>query len=187
MRDERAARHFDAGLLELERYLRHLDEAVLRGSADEFGRAVDLSPEDVRYRAALGFVLDAAARRDEAIVVLREAHRLDPTHREVEVLLATLLAESGAEEEALAAITAAAARQDRDVDSVRRQLEAAGMPTDARTLILNTFNHARNFPAIVARAGDRPGQRVIVAEEALPDPPGHGFSAARASARGAGC
>ena len=142
---EQGARSFDSGLLELETYLLHSDDAALERVVRAFRQAVALCPENASYRAALGFILDVAGYGNEAVVALREAHRQNPEDEEVAVLLATVLAESGAETEALEAVEEAALSQQVDLTSLRQELQAAAMPTDARTLIANGFVHARNF------------------------------------------
>jgi len=133
------------GLVALERYLVHLDDAALPGAIEAFQSATTLEPERADSWIALGFALDAAGRPENALAALRRAAGLDPDDREVEVFVMTLLSEGGAEEEALATVRAAARRTGLDLDTLEAELTAAGMPVDSDTLIRNGFVHARSF------------------------------------------
>jgi len=133
------------GLVTLERYLVDLDDAALQAAIAAFHSATALEPERADSWIALGFALDAAGRPGDALAVLRRAAGLDSDDHEVEVFVMTLLAEGGAEEEALATVRAAARRTGLDLDALEADLTAAGMPVDSDTLIRNGFVHARNF------------------------------------------
>jgi hypothetical protein len=70
---------------------------------------------------------------------------LNPQDKECDVYVLTLLEETGRSDEALAGIEDAAPRHEVILHALRSELTAAGMPVDARTLLLNGFIHARNF------------------------------------------
>lgn len=113
---------------------RHLELAITR------------RPKHAASHAALGYTNDHLGRRGEqALACFREALRLAPRDRISEVYALTLLAEMGREKEALAGIKAAAKRHGLDLAKLRRALAAARFPTDAYTLLMNGFIHARNF------------------------------------------
>jgi len=133
------------GLIHLGRYLQGLDDAELAHAIERFRSAVEGEPDRVAAWVALGFALDAADARADALQAVEHAARLDPDDAEVEVLVVTLLSEAGPEEVALAAVEATALRLGIDVEELRRNLKAVQMPTDARTLVANAFVHARNF------------------------------------------
>jgi len=140
-----AESHFDRGLNELDRYLFHFEEAALLRAVDAFRLATALAPGNAGHWAALGFALDAADMPGDAIVAFRRAKEVDPEDEEIEVFILTLFSESGPEPEAIAAVEALAERKGVDLASLRRDLTDAGMPVDARTLLMNGFLRARNF------------------------------------------
>lgn len=136
---------FGRGLEELERHLSGLDDDALTRAVDAFRQAIADSPGNASFHLALAFALDAEGKGETALLEAGEASRIDPASREAEVLHLTLLAEGGEDAEALRGIAAAAPRHEVDVDGLRQELEAAGMPTDALTLLRNGFLSPRNW------------------------------------------
>ena len=140
-----AQARFDRGLAELDQYLFHFDDAALPRAVDAFRFATALAPDNAGHWAALGFALDAADMPGEAMVALQRAREVDPEDEEVEVFILTLRSELGPEREAMAAVADLAKRNGVDLESLRRDLTATGMPVDSHTLLLNGFLRARNF------------------------------------------
>ena len=140
-----ATQFFDRGLIELDQFLLHFEEAALQRAAASFRLAARLAPDNARYWSALGFALDAAERPDEALAAFRRAEALDPDDEEVVVFILTLLSEAGREDEAMAGVAAHAQRTDVDLEALKREIDAAEMPSDSQTLIQNAFIRARNF------------------------------------------
>ncbi len=136
---------FDRGLVELDQYLFHFDDAALPRAVDAFRLAAALAPDNAGHWAALGFALDSADMPREAMDALQCAREVDPEDKEVEVFILTLQSELGPEREAMKAVEALATRNGVDLESLRRDQTAAGMPVDSRTLLLNGFLRARNF------------------------------------------
>jgi tetratricopeptide (TPR) repeat protein len=129
-----------------------LDEYPIDGREEKPARAKELleqaaalRPAHARTQAALGYACDLRGEAQQALACFREAQRLDPEDRIVEVYVLTLLAESGPEEEAVQAIRDAAPRHGVDLPALRRDLERAKFPSDAATLLRNGFIRARNF------------------------------------------
>ncbi len=141
----RAEGHFDRGLAELHQYLFHFMEAALPRAVDAFRLATTLAPNKASHWVALGSALDASDLPVEAMAALRHANEVDPEDNEVEIFVLTLLSESGPEREAMAAVEALAKRNGVDLESLRRELADAGMPVNARALLMNGFLRARNF------------------------------------------
>ena len=112
---------------------------------EAFRLATELVPDDAGYWAGLGFALDASDLPEEALAAFRHAKEVDPDDEEVEVFVLTLLSELGPEREAMAAVEAVAKRVGVDLEALREELTAAGMPVDARALLMNGFIRARNF------------------------------------------
>lgn len=142
--DESTAR-FHRGLVELRAYLLEFDEASLARAVRHLRTSARLSPGNADHWVALGFALDAREDADGALTAMRRAAALDPADEEAEVFVLTLLAEAGRESEALLAIEELAVRTEVDLESLRRDLVAAEMPVDARTLLANGFLRARSF------------------------------------------
>jgi len=136
---------FEQGLRELDRYLFHLEDAALPHAIQSFRAATELTPQHLESWVALGFALDAAGIPDEAATALRCARKIAPDDQEIEVFVTTLLSESGPESEALESVRALAERRGVDLESLRSNLNAADMPTDSRTVLLNGFLSARSF------------------------------------------
>lgn len=106
--------------------------------------AVGLDPKRAAAHAALGFARHQLGRAADALTCFVAARRLDPKNETVDVYVATLLVELEREHEALAEIARVARRRKVNLAKLRRDLDAAGMPTDAATL-LQGFIRARNF------------------------------------------
>ena len=140
-----AQARFDCGLAELHQYLFHFDDAALPRAVGAFRLATALAPENAGHWAALGFALDSADMPGEAMAALQRAREVDPEDEEVEVFILTLHSELGPEREAMTAVEALAKRNGVDLESLRRDLTAAGVPVDSRTLLQNGFLRARNF------------------------------------------
>jgi len=136
---------FARGLTELDRYLFELRDAALPHAVEAFRSAVAFEPAHTTAWIALGFALDAANNPQEALTAFQQAARLDADDHEVEVFVITLLSETGAEREALAALRVAAFRIGVDLEALERQLSDAGFPIDSDTLLRNGFIRARNF------------------------------------------
>src|SRR5688572_29133751 len=129
-----------------------LDEYPIDGREEKSARARELleqaaasRPTHARTQAALGYACDLRGEAQQALACFREAQRLDPEDRIVEVYVLTLLAELGPEEEAVRAVRDAAPRHGVDLPALRRDLGAAKFPSDAATLLRNGFIRARNF------------------------------------------
>lgn len=176
--------HFDTGLFELDQYLLHFNEAALLQAIASFRMAARLAPGSSRGWSALGFALDAADRPEEALAAFRQAQAVDPDDEQVVVFILTLLSEAGLENDAMAGAAAHAERTGVDLESLRQELTAAGMPVDSHTLIRNAFIHARNFvrsglqtaiegaerrrdPAAWARQVERERRECVEAQEEL--------------------
>lgn len=168
--DSESAARFDRGLVELRCYQMQFDEAALARAVASFRAATQLSPGTSEYWVALGFALDAKDDPGAALAALRRATELDPADEEAEVFVLTLLAEAGLEAEALSGIEAVADRTGVDLDSLRREIQEAEMPLDARALLENGFLRPRNF--VRSRLDDAMDR----AERAL-DPLGSGLEA----------
>lgn len=133
------------GLDELHRHLFHFEAASLPRAVEAFRSATDLESDNSGYWVGLGFALDASDLPREALAAFRRANELSPDDEEAEVFVLTLLSELGPESEAMAAVEAHAERTGVDLTSLRDDLTAAGMPVDARALLMNGFIRARNF------------------------------------------
>ena len=143
--DDAASRYRLAVLL-LDEYRRTDEKELLSHAREHLAHAVVVRPKDARSHAALGYTYDLTEGGAEpALASFREARRLNPQDREYDVYFLTLLELTGRQTEALAEIEAAAPRHNVNLDALRRALTAAGMPTDANSLLLNGFIHARNF------------------------------------------
>jgi tetratricopeptide (TPR) repeat protein len=140
-----AQARFERGLAELHQYLFHFEEAALPRAVNFFRSATTLAPDEASHWAALGFALDASDLPEEAMAALRCANEVDPEDEEVEVFVLTLFSELGPEREAMAAVEALAKRKGVDIEFLREELADAGMPVDARALLMNGFLRARNF------------------------------------------
>ena len=136
---------YHGGLAELHRYLFHFEAVALPRAVEAFRFATELWPDNSAYWAGLGFALDASDMPEEALTAFRRAKEVNPDDEEVEVFVLTLLSELGPEREAMAAVEGLAARKGVDLKSLRKDLAAAGMPVDARALLMNGFIRARNF------------------------------------------
>lgn len=136
---------FNAGLVELRRYLSDFDEAGLERAAGLFRAATRLSPSQPDYWVGLGYVLDMREEPEAALAAMRRAQELDTTDEEAEVYVLTLLAEAGDEAAALSGIEGLAARTDVDLKQLKQELAAAEMPIDALTILKNGFIYPRNF------------------------------------------
>jgi len=130
---------------ELHQYLFHFEEASLPRTVDAFRLATSLDPDSAGHWAQLGYSLDASDLPREALVAFRRAGEIDPADEEVEVFVHTLLSELGPEREAMSAVDALAKRNGVDLESLRRDLTAAGVPVDARSLLMNGFIRARHL------------------------------------------
>jgi tetratricopeptide (TPR) repeat protein len=144
-RDAESAALYDRGLVELRHYMTDFDDADLARAVGYFRTATQLSPGNANYWVGLGFALDTKAEYNAALTAMRRATELDPADEEAKVFVLTLLAEAGLETEALPATEELAARTGVDIELLRRDLVAAGMPVDARTILSNGFLHPRNF------------------------------------------
>ena len=145
-REDDATAHYRLAVLLLDEHGQTGEDALLPRARKHLGRAIELRPRHSRSHAALGYAHDVHGHSGkEALACFREARRLNPRDKECEVLFLALLAETGQEAEALTEIEHAAARHDVDLGAVRTELAAAGFPVDAKTLLLNGFNHARNY------------------------------------------
>jgi len=117
---------------------------VLDSAYEQLVRAINLRPRHARSHALRGYVLDLNHDEKGALAAFREARRLAPRDKVLEVYVFRLLAALACEKEAFAAMKAAALRHGVDLAKLRRDLKKAGMPTDARTH-LQAFLHAPNF------------------------------------------
>jgi len=143
--DDAASRYRLAVLL-LDEYGRTDEPELLSHAREHLAHAVALRPKHARSHAALGYTYDLTeGRAEQALASFREARRLNPQDREYDVYFLTLLEVTGRQTEALAEIEAAAPRHDVDLHALRLALTAAGMPTDANSLLLNGFIRAQNF------------------------------------------
>ena len=141
-----AASRYQLAVLLLDEYGRAYDPELLSDAREHLTRAIELRPKHARSHAALGYTYDLTeGGAEQALACFREARRLDPRDRQGDVYVLTLLEATGREEEALAEIEDAAPRHDVDLDALRRELTAAGMPRNAGSLLLNGFIRARNF------------------------------------------
>jgi hypothetical protein len=86
---------------------------------------------------------------EQALACFREARRLDPHDRPTEVYFLGLLEQTSPSSQVLAEIEAAAVRHDVDLPALRSKLQEAGMPIDARTLLINGF-WAPKFKSTIA-------------------------------------
>jgi tetratricopeptide (TPR) repeat protein len=116
----------------------------MRGAREHLKSAIERRPQYAPSHAALGYLCDLNGDIEGALACFREAHRLAPDERVYEVYLFRMLAASGQEAEALAAIEAAASRQGIDLDTLRRDLQKARFEVNARALFQG-FIHAPNF------------------------------------------
>ncbi|MCZ6619272.1 MAG: hypothetical protein O7E57_14195 [Gammaproteobacteria bacterium] len=140
-----ARSHFDRGIELFGEYYESVDDVVLASATEEFRLAAAAEPGEINYWIALGYSLDSADDRPGALEVLRRAAQLDSTNSEVEVLILTLLAETGAESEAMDGARVAAARQGIDIAAIQKELEVDGLPVNAINVIRQGFIRARNF------------------------------------------
>jgi tetratricopeptide (TPR) repeat protein len=140
-----AVREYEEGVLLLDAPGRSGSTRLLTARR-HLESAIAVRPKHAASHAALGYANDLLGRRHEqALACFRRALRLDPRDRISEVYALTLLAEMGRERQARAGIRAAAKRHALDLPKLRRELTAVRFPTDARTLLMNGFIHARNF------------------------------------------
>lgn len=144
-KDTESEARFNRGLIELERFLLHFEDAALVSAIGYFQSATRLSPSNANYWVGLGFALDLNHDPNAALVAMRRAAELDPADAEAEVYVLTLLAEAGLEAEALSGTEEMAARTGVNLEALRRDLVAAEMPVDALTLLSNGFLRPRNF------------------------------------------
>lgn len=152
-----AASHYRLGILLLNEFLRTGNPEFPRRAREHLARAATRRPTHAASHAALGYACDhIEGLGEEALAQFREACRLRPQDKVCEVYWLTLLGETGREDEALAGLEHAASRHRARLPELRQELTAAGMPTDARTLLANGFIHARNFfGARLAREAER--------------------------------
>jgi tetratricopeptide (TPR) repeat protein len=122
-----------------------LDEGSVERAQPLLEQAVARRPKHAGSHAALGYACDLLDQGARALACFREACRLDPDDRVAEVYALTLLAGQGPEADAVRAIAEAAPRHDADLGRLKRRLARAKFPRDARTLVMNTFIHARNY------------------------------------------
>jgi hypothetical protein len=128
-------------LLEVHHWTREREE--LGRARQALKQAIRMRPGHAPSHAVLGYLYDHAGVRGakQALACMAEAHRLKPSEKIYEVYWMTLLAESGQEKAALAAIKAAAPRH--GVELIK---------ADAASQLRNGFIHARNF--LTSRLGD---------------------------------
>jgi tetratricopeptide (TPR) repeat protein len=117
---------------------------LARGAREHLKSAIESRPQYAPSHAALGYLCDLNGDLEGALVCFREAHRLAPDERVYEVYFFRMLAASGREAEALAAIETAAARQGVDLDTLRHDLQKARFEVNASALCQG-FMHAPNF------------------------------------------
>ena len=145
-------------LIEVYHWTRERPELAL--AREVLKQALELRPKHAPTHAVLGFIHDQGGAdgmpmsivsnagrvrgAKEALACMREASRLNPRDKIYEIYWITLLAESGREKEALAAMKAAASRHDVDLKELRRELAKARFKADARSL-LQGFIRGRNF------------------------------------------
>ncbi len=101
--------------------------------------------DSAALHALLGYTLDRQGAGDAALAHFQAARRLSPDDHIYESYALTLLAERGEEAVALTEIARAAPARGVDLESLRVELRAAGLPADARTLVLHGFVRARAF------------------------------------------
>ena len=117
---------------------------LVRGAREHLTSAIESRPQYAPSHAALGYLCELNGDIEGALACFREAHRLAPHERIYEVYFFRMLAASGQEAEALAAIEAAASRQGVDLDTLRRDLQKARFQVNASALCQG-FIHAPNF------------------------------------------
>ena len=100
---------------------------------------------DAWSTALAGYADWSDGRTADALAKFDAAHRLDPADDEIALVRTMLIVEGSDESAGCAAVDALAARLHVDLDALRTDLAAIGFPTDARTLLMNGFPHARNF------------------------------------------
>jgi tetratricopeptide (TPR) repeat protein len=143
--DDAAARYRLAVLL-VDEYERTAGPELLARARAHVSRAIDIRPSHAASHALLGYTYDLVeGGAGQALECFRQACRLDRADKASDVYVLTLLVELGRTDDALREITAAAARHEVDIGRLQRDLAAAGMPADARSLLTNGFIHARNF------------------------------------------
>jgi tetratricopeptide (TPR) repeat protein len=141
-----AASRYQLAVLLLQEYETTHEQDLLDRAREYSSRAIEIRPSHARSHAMLAYTHDLTdGGAEQALQCFREARRLDPVDKVIDVYVLTLLADLEREEEALAGIETAAARHDVDVHELRGQLTAAGFPSDAGSLVMNGFIHARNF------------------------------------------
>lgn len=121
------------------------DAAAVAEARAQLERALAGGAETAAVHALLGHALDRQGEGDAALAHFQAARRLSPDDHVYESYALTLLAERGDEAVALTEIARAAPGRGVDLESLRIELRAAGLPADARTLVRNGFVHARNF------------------------------------------
>lgn len=141
-----ATSRYRLAVLLLSEYHRTNKPGLLSHAREHLVHAIALRPKHARSHATLGHTYDLAeGSAEQALACFREALRLNPQDNESDVYVLTVLEEMGREDEALAEIETAASRHDVNLNALRGELTAVGMPTDAKTLLLNGFIRARNF------------------------------------------
>ena len=138
---------YSLAVLRIEHCIWSKERGQLRQARDALKGALERRPRHAPSHAVLGYVYDRQGARNpkQALARMQEARRLNPRDKIYEIYFITLLQEAGREEEALAAIKAAAPRHGVDLPKVLGEMEAAGLKADAEALLINSFIRARNF------------------------------------------
>jgi hypothetical protein len=133
---EDADARYKLAVLLLEVHVWTKEARELSAAREMLKQAVKTRPSHAPSHALLGYLYDHAGARGakQALACMAEAHRLKPRDKIYEVYWMTLLAESGQEKAALAAIKAAAPRHGVKL-----------FKADAIGLLMNGFIRARNF------------------------------------------
>ncbi len=121
------------------------DAAAVAQARAQLERALADGADSAAVHALLGHALDRLGEGDAALAHFQAARRLSPDDHVYESYALTLLAERGDEAVALTEIARAAPGRGVDLESLRIELRAAGLPADARTLVMNGFVRARAF------------------------------------------
>jgi tetratricopeptide (TPR) repeat protein len=108
-------------------------------------RSIALDATHAPAHALLGYTCDLIGDVEPALASLREARRMDPKNKTVDVYATSLLVALEREDEALAEIEAMAPRHRLNLEKLRAELAKVGFPADAGTLLMNGFIHGRNF------------------------------------------
>jgi tetratricopeptide (TPR) repeat protein len=150
-----AESRYKLAVLFLAEYGRTYEPEWLSPACEHLAAAIKLRPNHAQSHAALGYAYDfTKGGGEQALACFREARRLNPQDRVCDVYFLKLLEQTGRNSEVRVEIKAAALRYDVDLPALRRKLRAAGMPTDARTLLINGFSGPR-FKSLLADKAER--------------------------------